>query len=83
MRNVNSESFGPGDNVLLDGGSFINCTFDGCRLTYGGLAVNLKDCHFHRCDLILSGSASKVIEVLRYIGFDLVAGGTNGPHVIN
>ena len=83
MRNVNNKSFGPGEDVLLDGGFFVDCSFDRCKLTYGGLAVKFKDCHFHGCDVILSASASNVIEVLRYIGLDLIAVGTDGPRVVN
>ena len=83
MRDVQNQTFNSVDDVPLDGASFVNCSFNGCTLHYNGSTVKLKNCDFHGCNLVLGSTLGMAIEVLRAVGFDLVAVGTSGNSVVN
>lgn len=48
--------------ICLDGATFINCKFEGCRLTYSGiLPVTLAQNEFNDCTWEFSGPAQNTI----------------------
>ncbi len=83
MTDVKLQKFVAGQVVPLDGMRFTDCVFEGCQLSYNGGAVKFKKCSFSSCSLLLGGSLAQNIEVLRYIGFDLVAAGKSGNALVN
>ena len=64
------------ETVILDGNSYVNCIFRGCRLVYaGGSLPTLAAPSFRDCDWELTDTAARVLILLR----GLQALGTRGP----
>ena len=56
------------DTVVLDGGDFEQCEFDGCKMIYkGGEMPKLQRCSFTRCTWHLEDAARRSILFLRSI----------------
>ncbi len=55
-----------GKSVILDGGSFYNCEFDGCILVFNGLLpVTLEGCSFNNCSWEFSGPARNTVNFMK------------------
>lgn len=67
--------------VHLDGGTFVNCTFENCDLIFSAvLPVHMDRCSFNNCRPAFIGSAGLAIQMMRgiYHGW-----GPNGRTVID
>ena len=54
-----------GKKIVLDGGSFYHCKFDGCILVFSGLLpVTLDNNSFNNCSWEFSGPASDTIAFM-------------------
>lgn len=54
------------ETVSLDGERFSNCTFQSCRLLYGGgTAPTFESCQFFDCEWKFEGSAGETMVLLK------------------
>lgn len=52
--------------VALDGETFSNCSFQSCRLVFGGAAApTFEDCQFVDCEWKFEGSAAETMACLK------------------
>ena len=60
-------SFGA-ERVILDGGSFVECTFDGTTLVYfGGRIPEVDRCSLNNVRFEFEGPAKNTVELLRWL----------------
>ena len=53
------------ERVILDGGSFIRCTFEGCTIVYfGGPLPEMQSCWFDNVQFSFQGPARNTVELL-------------------
>jgi hypothetical protein len=56
------------ETVALDGQSFADCEFRGCRMVYGGgEPPSFSRCRFEDCDWKFEGAAARTLEHLKLI----------------
>ena len=55
------------DKIVLDGSEFYDCTFNECRITYRGGAIEFKSKAI-RCHWVFEGAAQNTILLLRDLG---------------
>lgn len=64
------------ERVLLDGGSFLRCSFEGSTLVYfGGQLPEMQDCRFDDVRFSFEGPAMNTLDLLRKLrdkGVELV-----------
>ena len=54
------------ERVILDGGCFVNCRFEGSILVYfGGRIPEIQDCRFNDIRFSFEGPAGHTLELLR------------------
>lgn len=54
--------------IMLDGGTFENCTFKNCEIVYSGyLSVVLQDCTFDGCNFSFDGPAGATLQFMKGI----------------
>jgi len=58
LKKIENRRFGPGDKIELDGKSFLNCTFDGCEVVYGGGETLWDGVTWRNCEFTLTRSAN-------------------------
>ncbi len=56
------------ERVVLDGNTFVNCTFLNCQMVYqGGEQPRLQHCQFTRCSWHLEEAAQRTVRFLRNV----------------
>lgn len=56
------------ETILLDGSDFQACSFQGCKLVYGGGALpNISDCSFEECSWQFDTAAGRTVTFIRNI----------------
>jgi hypothetical protein len=68
LQKIENREFGPGETVELDGKSFLNCAFRGCKVVYGGRQTLWKGVSWQDCEFTFVGSANCTVQVLQAVG---------------
>ena len=68
MKSVIGKTFATQD-VPLDGVEFIDCEFKDCRFVYTGGTYRFRGCEINNCDLAISGTAARTVELLQFFGW--------------
>ena len=72
---LNKKRFGI-ERVILDGGCFIECEFDGTTLVYfGGAMPEMDRCRLHNVSFNFEGPAKNTVELLRWLNSQRVIDG--------
>lgn len=54
-----------GVSVILDGNSYVDCTFHNCRIIFFGQASpKMENCNFSACEFAFEGSAGQTVQFL-------------------
>jgi hypothetical protein len=67
MTRHEKESFEDQD-VILDEGIFIDCTFKNCSLEYSGGDTYVQNCHGENCQLVWRDAAQRTVNMLQGLG---------------
>lgn len=66
MTEVRGRTFAGGEQVRVDDTSFIDCTFDGAQLRYGGGALpSFENCSFADASWYYEDAALRTIQLLQ------------------
>ena len=64
---LNGKTFGPG-RIILDGGCFIDCEFNGTTLVFfGGSIPQIDRCRLNGVNFTFEGPAKNTVELLRWL----------------
>lgn len=56
------------DRIILDGGRFVECEFDGTTLVYfGGRIPEIDRCRLNKVNFRFEGPARNTVELLRWL----------------
>ena len=56
------------ERIILDGGTFVECTFDGTTLVYfGGKIPEVDRCRLNNVKIEFEGPAKHTVELLRWL----------------
>lgn len=65
--------------VILDGKSFVSCSFENCTLVYHGGETAWVDTRIVACNIVLQGPASNTANALRGLGWKAPEGWGAAP----
>lgn len=69
---INGKAY-EGGEVVLDGSSYINCSFNGCRVVYRGGPTRLASCRFGPgAVMFFEDQAAYMLQVLADMGWKIV-----------
>ena len=79
LEQITGQTFGPTDEVLLDGKSFFFCTFDRCGLTYYGGNFTHVECSFSGCRVSFGEAAWRAVVLMRDLGYTITSSAGQNP----
>ena len=68
LKAIENREFGPGERVELDGKSFFNCKFRGCKVVHAGGETHWEAVSWQDCEFTFVGPTNHTVQVLRAVG---------------
>ena len=64
---IESRKFAKGEIVIVDGKCFVNCSFLGCTLRFGGDNFSFDDCEIENTPIEVFGKARNTIRFVQFV----------------